>query len=144
MLSRRFSLFVLVVLFASACAFAPRTTTSRSAVATTSSSTQLAERQWNFNEGRSPWGLKKNAEIWNGRIAQVCIAPSMRRKVAPRKNACSDKCLMVHLSLFCCRWHLCLSFCKNLSQERELFKVFKRETLSILPVLALRFCRLLD
>jgi hypothetical protein len=34
-------------------------------------STQLAERRWNFNEGRSPWGLKKNAEIWNGRVAQV-------------------------------------------------------------------------
>jgi hypothetical protein len=31
----------------------------------------LADRQWNFNEGRSPWGLKKNAEIWNGRAAQV-------------------------------------------------------------------------
>jgi hypothetical protein len=28
-------------------------------------------RQWNFNEGRSPFGLKKNAEIWNGRVAQV-------------------------------------------------------------------------
>jgi hypothetical protein len=73
MLSRRFSLFVLVVLFASACAFAPRTTTRRSADATTSSSTQLAERQWNFNEGRSPWGLKKNAEIWNGRLAQMAF-----------------------------------------------------------------------
>ena len=33
--------------------------------------TSLAERQWNFNEGRAPWGLKKNAEIWNGRVAQV-------------------------------------------------------------------------
>eukprot|EP00559_Dactyliosolen_fragilissimus_P003592 CAMPEP_0184862856 /NCGR_PEP_ID=MMETSP0580-20130426/8115_1 /TAXON_ID=1118495 /ORGANISM="Dactyliosolen fragilissimus" /LENGTH=142 /DNA_ID=CAMNT_0027360869 /DNA_START=22 /DNA_END=450 /DNA_ORIENTATION=+ len=28
-------------------------------------------RQWNFNEGRGPFGLKKNAEIWNGRMAQV-------------------------------------------------------------------------
>lgn len=37
----------------------------------TCSSTQLAERRWNFNEGRSPWGLKTNAEIWNGRVAQV-------------------------------------------------------------------------
>lgn len=26
----------------------------------------------NFNEGRSPFGLKKNAEVWNGRIAMVC------------------------------------------------------------------------
>lgn len=25
----------------------------------------------NFNDGRSPFGLKKNAEIWNGRIAMV-------------------------------------------------------------------------
>lgn len=32
----------------------------------------LHERKWNFNEGQGPWGLKKNAEIWNGRIAQVC------------------------------------------------------------------------
>ena len=32
----------------------------------------LNERQWNFNEtGRSPWGMKKNAEIWNGRMAQM-------------------------------------------------------------------------
>merc|ERR1712115_481157 len=28
-------------------------------------------RQWNFNEGRQPWGLKNNAEIWNGRVAQM-------------------------------------------------------------------------
>ena len=33
----------------------------------------LAERRWNFNEGQSPWGLKKNAEIWNGRVAQVSL-----------------------------------------------------------------------
>ena len=26
----------------------------------------------NFNDGTSPFGLKKNAEIWNGRIAMVC------------------------------------------------------------------------
>jgi len=37
-----------------------------------SSSTQLFERQWNFNDGQGPFGLKKNAEIWNGRVAQVC------------------------------------------------------------------------
>lgn len=48
---------------------------SSSAVKTTtrtSTTTRLSERQWNFNEGQSPWGLKKNAEIWNGRVAQVC------------------------------------------------------------------------
>ncbi len=37
----------------------------------TTSSTTLFERQWNFNEGRGPFGLKKNAEIWNGRVAQM-------------------------------------------------------------------------
>lgn len=33
----------------------------------------LQERQWNFNEGEAPWGLKKNAEIWNGRVAQMAF-----------------------------------------------------------------------
>lgn len=39
------------------------------------SATALSEkkRQWNFNSGRSPWGLKKNAEIWNGRVAQMAF-----------------------------------------------------------------------
>jgi hypothetical protein len=37
------------------------------------SSTVLHERQWNFNEGQGPFGLKKNAETWNGRVAQVCL-----------------------------------------------------------------------
>ncbi|GMH93093.1 hypothetical protein TrST_g13717 [Triparma strigata] len=31
------------------------------------------DRQWNFNGGRSPWGLKNNAEIWNGRVAQMAF-----------------------------------------------------------------------
>jgi hypothetical protein len=35
------------------------------------SRTSLNERQWNFNDGREPWGLKNNAEIWNGRVAQM-------------------------------------------------------------------------
>jgi hypothetical protein len=35
------------------------------------STTALSERRWNFNSGQAPWGLKKNAEIWNGRVAQV-------------------------------------------------------------------------
>lgn len=38
---------------------------------TSPSSTALAERRWNFNDGQSPWGMKKNAETWNGRVAQV-------------------------------------------------------------------------
>ena len=43
----------------------------------TTSTTALSEgRQWNFNEGRGPYGFKKNAEIWNGRVAQVNINES--------------------------------------------------------------------
>lgn len=38
---------------------------------TLTTSTTLLERKWNFNEGRGPWGFKKNAEIWNGRMAQM-------------------------------------------------------------------------
>jgi hypothetical protein len=38
------------------------------------SSVALQERRWNFNDGQSPWGMKKNAEIWNGRFAQVKFA----------------------------------------------------------------------
>lgn len=33
----------------------------------------LNERRWNFNDGQAPWGLKKNAEIWNGRVAQMAF-----------------------------------------------------------------------
>jgi len=40
---------------------------------TATSTTALSERQWNFNGGRGPWGLKKNAEIWNGRVAQMAF-----------------------------------------------------------------------
>lgn len=36
-----------------------------------STSTSLYGRRWNFNEGQSPWGMKQNAETWNGRFAQV-------------------------------------------------------------------------
>jgi len=36
------------------------------------SSTRLY-RQWNFNNDSSPWGMKNNAEIWNGRVAQMAI-----------------------------------------------------------------------
>ncbi|KAK1748429.1 hypothetical protein QTG54_000368 [Skeletonema marinoi] len=40
----------------------------------------LSERQWNFNEGRGPWGMKKNAEIWNGRelITGKGVIPSIQ------------------------------------------------------------------
>jgi hypothetical protein len=48
-----------------------RLITTQSSSSTTS--TALSERQWNFNNGRSPFGLKKNAEIWNGRVAQMAF-----------------------------------------------------------------------
>uniref|UniRef100_A0A7S2HJ30 Uncharacterized protein n=1 Tax=Helicotheca tamesis TaxID=374047 RepID=A0A7S2HJ30_9STRA len=70
---------LLVCLASSTFAFAPpspsqigqRSAASVVAVPSTSSSTALNERQWNFNDGRGPWGMKKNAEIWNGRAAQM-------------------------------------------------------------------------
>jgi len=62
-------------------AFAPITPMQKSVVQApqqqqqqhqTRSSTSLSMgRTWNFNEGRGPFGLKKNAEIWNGRVAQM-------------------------------------------------------------------------
>ncbi|KAL7475803.1 hypothetical protein ACHAW6_001705 [Cyclotella cf. meneghiniana] len=42
-------------------------------IPTPSSTTSLSERKWNFNQGRGPFGLKKNAEIWNGRVAQMAF-----------------------------------------------------------------------
>mmetsp|Transcript_47308 Transcript_47308/g.47759 ORF Transcript_47308/g.47759 Transcript_47308/m.47759 type:complete len:162 (-) Transcript_47308:614-1099(-) len=30
-------------------------------------------RRWNFNDGYGPFGLKNNAEIWNGRVAQMAF-----------------------------------------------------------------------
>lgn len=37
-------------------------------------STALQERKWNFNnDGRNPWGVKRNAEVWNGRVAQMAF-----------------------------------------------------------------------
>ena len=77
---------LLVALVASASAFVPsqnshnqQTPVSKLRTAdlsgTTGSvrlgATALNERQWNFNRGRGPFGMKKNAEIWNGRAAQM-------------------------------------------------------------------------
>mmetsp|Transcript_25466 Transcript_25466/g.52636 ORF Transcript_25466/g.52636 Transcript_25466/m.52636 type:complete len:190 (+) Transcript_25466:33-602(+) len=44
-----------------------------SPIAPTTSTTALSERQWNFNEGRGPFGMKRNAEVWNGRVAQMAF-----------------------------------------------------------------------
>jgi len=85
------TLAVLFVALASASAFAPSSqnghrqpvaaapTTPASQLRTANLSsgagrlgaTALSERQWNFNRGRGPFGMKKNAEIWNGRAAQM-------------------------------------------------------------------------
>jgi hypothetical protein len=46
-------------------------TTTRNPISTTT--TTLMERRWNFNEGQAPWGMKKNAETWNGRVAQMAF-----------------------------------------------------------------------
>jgi len=97
----------ILFLFATASAFAP----SSSVVSTTSqknnnilantnrlqqtipnlsissSTTALSEgRQWNFNNGRSPWGLKKNAEIWNGRVAQMAFVVVLLQEAVTGKG----------------------------------------------------------
>jgi len=74
---------VIVLLSTTTTAFAPPASslsfsTSATAATTTtitgvSSSTRLLERRWNFNEGQSPWGMKQNAETWNGRVAQLAF-----------------------------------------------------------------------
>merc|ERR1712127_873166 len=51
------------------------------------STTALAERQWNFNQGRAPWGLKKNAEIWNGRVAQMAFVVTLFQETLTGKGA---------------------------------------------------------
>ena len=77
MIRGRFSfLFLLLaVLAVSTSAFVtPSTSVARTTTTTTTGihpATALAERRWNFNEGQAPWGMKKNAEIWNGRVGQV-------------------------------------------------------------------------
>ena len=43
-------------------------------------------RQWNFNEGRKPWGLKNNAEIWNGRVAQMGFVVVFIQELATGKG----------------------------------------------------------
>mmetsp|Transcript_11965 Transcript_11965/g.14063 ORF Transcript_11965/g.14063 Transcript_11965/m.14063 type:complete len:143 (-) Transcript_11965:278-706(-) len=48
--------------------------------------TSLMARQWNFNEGRKPWGLKNNAEIWNGRVAQMGFVIVFLQELATGKG----------------------------------------------------------
>ena len=51
----------------------PLSTTTQSNIPSQITTTSLSERQWNFNKGRGPFGLKTNAEIWNGRVAQMAF-----------------------------------------------------------------------
>lgn len=72
---KSFLFAILALIFISSQAFVTPTNQQpprhSQAAAISTSSTKLYERQWNFNEGRGPFGLKKNAEIWNGRVAQM-------------------------------------------------------------------------
>lgn len=48
----------------------------------------MSMRQWNFNEGgRGPWGLKRNAEIWNGRAAQMAFTIVLLQELITGKGA---------------------------------------------------------
>ena len=71
---KRVLFLLFVTLVSSASAFAPPSRQT-SSIRQQTSTTELAEgRRWNFNEGKAPWGLKRNAEIWNGRVAQVRLS----------------------------------------------------------------------
>mmetsp|Transcript_31248 Transcript_31248/g.47263 ORF Transcript_31248/g.47263 Transcript_31248/m.47263 type:complete len:130 (+) Transcript_31248:111-500(+) len=72
---KRFTLVLLALVLASSSAFtAPVTKRSRIMENSLSTTTELAERRWNFNDQfQGPFGLKKNAEIWNGRVAQMAF-----------------------------------------------------------------------
>lgn len=81
---KTFLLTIFALLFSQAqCFVTPKSTSSitntfqqqqqQYSTSSSTTTTSLNERQWNFNEGRSPFGLKHNAEIWNGRVAQMCF-----------------------------------------------------------------------
>lgn len=48
--------------------------------------TSLASRKWNFNEGQGPFGLKNNAEIWNGRVAMMCFTEVLLQELIQGKG----------------------------------------------------------
>ena len=90
------------------------------AASTKSTTTALSERQWNFNEGQGPWGMKKNAEVWNGRVAQVNF-PSFNSTTNLFAVFLSLTIPFLHNSFFCggllsnqfSRWPLFGFFCKS-------------------------------
>ena len=63
--------FGLVLLIPAALSFVTPTNTATRQHLPTTTPRLYEGRRWNFNDGQGPWGLKKNAEIWNGRVAQV-------------------------------------------------------------------------
>mmetsp|Transcript_14523 Transcript_14523/g.24070 ORF Transcript_14523/g.24070 Transcript_14523/m.24070 type:complete len:129 (+) Transcript_14523:92-478(+) len=80
-----FLLFIVVV--SSVSAFAPPATSVSIRTQQQASPTELlAGRRWNFNEGRSPWGMKRNAEIWNGRMAQMAFTITMIQELVQGKG----------------------------------------------------------
>lgn len=97
----------LLLLLGAAGAFAPPSTNSVPSLAATAprngpagnrlpptssspfaskSATALCERQWNFNQGRGPWGLKRNAEVWNGRVAQIAFVVVLLQEAVTGKG----------------------------------------------------------
>mmetsp|Transcript_1326 Transcript_1326/g.1833 ORF Transcript_1326/g.1833 Transcript_1326/m.1833 type:complete len:136 (-) Transcript_1326:225-632(-) len=78
----------LMAMLSTTTAFAPVPTRNTNVVRvpSASTSTELFARTWNFNEGRSPWGLKKNAEIWNGRVAQMGFTITLLQELITGKG----------------------------------------------------------
>mmetsp|Transcript_29737 Transcript_29737/g.43966 ORF Transcript_29737/g.43966 Transcript_29737/m.43966 type:complete len:130 (-) Transcript_29737:188-577(-) len=72
-MKRLIVVLVALMVMSSSAFTSPVTKTSRS-LQNPHSTTELAERRWNFNDQfQGPFGLKKNAEIWNGRVAQMAF-----------------------------------------------------------------------
>lgn len=85
--------FALVAASSVSSAFAPASSTNvlarcaaQPSLRSVTSSTALSERRWNFNEGRAPWGMKKNAEIWNGRVAQMAFTLTLLQELITGKG----------------------------------------------------------
>mmetsp|Transcript_35259 Transcript_35259/g.64821 ORF Transcript_35259/g.64821 Transcript_35259/m.64821 type:complete len:134 (-) Transcript_35259:378-779(-) len=82
--------FAVVAFSSTTSAFAPASSTkglvSRSALSPSTSTTAVSERRWNFNVGRGPWGMKKNAEIWNGRVAQMAFTLTLLQELITGKG----------------------------------------------------------
>ena len=89
-LKRLLGVLTVVLAAVSTSAFAPvRSIGARPVVEkspATISGTTLFDRRWNFNEGREPWGMKANAEIWNGRVAQMAFTITLLQELITGKG----------------------------------------------------------